>query len=303
MVVKGDGSLIEAAVALNCPVETILSGPAASVVGARYLSRRERRLRLRHGRHDHRHRDAARRPAGAEQGRRHRRRLEAPWSRRWPSTPTASAATARCGSTSIRLRSSARAASCRSACSAISIPRCWRSCAQHAASDDLVPYRGQFALRQRPLDAGQASLNPSQIVIWSTARRGAGAAGRSDQQPGDRARLGRLVDRGLVLMSGFTPSDAAHVLGQQDGWNRRGGPDSAPRSSCAATARADWHAAGRCRRPRAARCVEQVVRQIRRGHPRRRHRRGRNRRSSGLGQARPAHDRPRARRRCRSRRR
>ena len=38
MVVKGDGSLIEAAVAMACPVETILSGPAASVVGAHHLS-------------------------------------------------------------------------------------------------------------------------------------------------------------------------------------------------------------------------------------------------------------------------
>src|SRR5690606_18611420 len=35
MVVKGDGSLIEAEVAMSCPVEPILSGPAASVVGAR----------------------------------------------------------------------------------------------------------------------------------------------------------------------------------------------------------------------------------------------------------------------------
>jgi len=38
MVVKGDGSLIEANMALERPVETILSGPAASVIGARYLS-------------------------------------------------------------------------------------------------------------------------------------------------------------------------------------------------------------------------------------------------------------------------
>jgi N-methylhydantoinase A/oxoprolinase/acetone carboxylase beta subunit len=38
MVVKGDGSLIRAEVALERPVETILSGPAASVVGARHLS-------------------------------------------------------------------------------------------------------------------------------------------------------------------------------------------------------------------------------------------------------------------------
>ena len=38
MVVKGDGSLIDQQVALTCPVETILSGPAASLVGARHLS-------------------------------------------------------------------------------------------------------------------------------------------------------------------------------------------------------------------------------------------------------------------------
>ncbi len=76
MVVKGDGSLIKSDLALTCPVETILSGPAASLVGARHLARRGRHPGLRHGRHHHRHRDAARRPAGAEQGRRDRRRLE-----------------------------------------------------------------------------------------------------------------------------------------------------------------------------------------------------------------------------------
>jgi len=38
MVVKGDGSLMESSVAKERPVETILSGPAASVVGAQHLS-------------------------------------------------------------------------------------------------------------------------------------------------------------------------------------------------------------------------------------------------------------------------
>ncbi len=38
MVVKGDGSLISASLAMVQPVETILSGPAASVVGATFLS-------------------------------------------------------------------------------------------------------------------------------------------------------------------------------------------------------------------------------------------------------------------------
>ncbi len=39
MIVKGDGSLMKAGIALEYPVETILSGPAASVVGAGFLTR------------------------------------------------------------------------------------------------------------------------------------------------------------------------------------------------------------------------------------------------------------------------
>ena len=38
MIVKGDGSLIPAAEAIDKPVETILSGPAASAIGGRFLS-------------------------------------------------------------------------------------------------------------------------------------------------------------------------------------------------------------------------------------------------------------------------
>ncbi len=38
MIVKGDGSLMQASVALEYPVETLLSGPAASVVGAGHLT-------------------------------------------------------------------------------------------------------------------------------------------------------------------------------------------------------------------------------------------------------------------------
>jgi N-methylhydantoinase A/oxoprolinase/acetone carboxylase beta subunit len=41
MVVKGDGSLMEAGMALERPVETICSGPAASLIGAQYLCQKE----------------------------------------------------------------------------------------------------------------------------------------------------------------------------------------------------------------------------------------------------------------------
>ncbi len=35
----------------------------------------------------------------------------------------------------------------------------------------------------------------------------------------DRARVPRLIEKGLLRMSGFTPSDAAHILGRQAQWN------------------------------------------------------------------------------------
>ena len=38
----------------------------------------------------------------------------------------------------------------------------------------------------------------------------------------DRSRLPRLIDRGLLQISGFTPSDAAHVLGLQSQWSTEG---------------------------------------------------------------------------------
>jgi N-methylhydantoinase A/oxoprolinase/acetone carboxylase beta subunit len=44
MIVKGDGSLIASEMALDRPIETIVSGPAASMVGARYLSGYENAL-------------------------------------------------------------------------------------------------------------------------------------------------------------------------------------------------------------------------------------------------------------------
>ena len=38
MVVRGDGALISSDVAQEKPIETILSGPAASIVGAQWLT-------------------------------------------------------------------------------------------------------------------------------------------------------------------------------------------------------------------------------------------------------------------------
>ena len=146
MVVKGDGSLVSAEFALDRPVETILSGPAASVVGARHLAGEERRRRLRHGRHDDRYRAARRRSAGAGSGRRHggrladhgrggrrpylrsRRRQRGPPRGQWPS---------------------GRAAPAGAAQPALprNIPPCWRYCARSTRPIASNRRAGRFALR------------------------------------------------------------------------------------------------------------------------------------------------------------
>src|SRR5687767_1444002 len=88
------------------------------------------------------------------------------------------------------------------------------------ANEEIVPYRGQFALRQRPLDAGRASLSAGQLELWDKLEKGPVPLADLLYSPAMQRHLGRLVDRGLVAISSLTPSDAAHVLGLQDHWNR-----------------------------------------------------------------------------------
>jgi N-methylhydantoinase A/oxoprolinase/acetone carboxylase beta subunit len=217
MVVKGDGSLIEAAVAMECPVETILSGPAASVVGARYLSGEDdvfvsdmggttTDVALLSGGRPVLNRDGA--TVGG-----FRTMVEAVGVHTFGLG----------GDSEARLNEDGLIVGPRRVMPLSLLghqfPSTLEILRQHRQTDDPVPHRGQFALRQRPLDAGEASLNPSQALIWSKLAEGPQALAEIISGPGALRALGRLVDRGLVLMSGFTPSDAAHLLGQQQGWS------------------------------------------------------------------------------------
>lgn len=217
MVVKGDGSLIEAGVAMECPVETILSGPAASVVGARYLSGEDdvvvadmggttTDIALLSGGRPVLNREGA--TVGG-----FRTMVEAVGVHTFGLG----------GDSEVRLAEEGLVVGPRRVMPLSLLghqhPALIAVLRQHRESDDPVPHRGQFALRQRPLDAGEASLNPTQAVLWTRLADGPQALADLISSPGALRALGRLVDRGLVLLSGFTPSDAAHLLGMQDGWS------------------------------------------------------------------------------------
>ena len=215
MVVKGDGSLISAAEALRRPVETILSGPAASVVGAHHLCGEDDVLvsdiggtttdvaLLRAGR-------PALDPRGATVG-------------GWRTMVEAvSVHTFGLGGDSelhIDEGASMRVGPGRA------VPLSLLA-TQHPVVIDIlrdalgsyVPARPRFALRLRPLSYGGGRLSRFEQEIWDRLGDGpASIASMAEDLILARA-LQRLVQRGLVAVSAFTPSDASHLLGRQRDW-------------------------------------------------------------------------------------
>jgi N-methylhydantoinase A/oxoprolinase/acetone carboxylase beta subunit len=257
MVVKGDGSLIEAAVAMESPVETILSGPAASVVGAHYLSGEgdvfvvdmggtTSDIALLAGGRPVLNRDGA--IVGG-----FRTMVEAVGVHTFGLG----------GDSEVRLEAHGLIVGPRRVMPlsllAHQYPAALAVLREQEGSSDPIRQRGRFAIRQRPLDAGQASLNPAQAAVWNRLADGPQPLATLVAGPAAVRALGRLVDRGLVLLAGFTPSDAAHILGLQRGWSveaARLGAEIFLR----ADAQGDWHPAGDAA-GFAAQVVEQVVRQ------------------------------------------
>lgn len=219
MVVKGDGSLIKSDLALTCPVETILSGPAASLVGARHLAGEDEIFvsdmggtttdiaMLRGGR-------PVLNKEGATVG-------------GWKTMVEAVAVHTYGlgGDSEVRIDDhhgfmvGPRRAVPLSLLATQHPPVLGVLRAQEA-SEEMVPHRGQFALRLRPLDAGRSSLSTGQLELWDKLADGPVALAELLFSPAMQRHLGRLADRGLVAVSGLTPSDAAHVLGLQGHWNR-----------------------------------------------------------------------------------
>ncbi|KQC11678.1 MAG: hypothetical protein APR62_09330 [Smithella sp. SDB] len=224
MVVKGDGSLINASVALEYPVETILSGPAASVVGARYLS----------GIDD---------VFVADMG-----------------GTTTDIAILRAGQ-SVLNEDGAIIGGWKTMVEAVSVhtyglggdsqvtwtksgdmllgpvrvvplsllahqyPAVITTLHQQVSQKSVRLHYGQFALRQRPLDVARENLTAFQTMVWEALADGPLALDLlldSEVTMLKLYALKRLAERGLVIIGGFTPTDAAHVLGYVKEWSLEG---------------------------------------------------------------------------------
>ena len=219
MVVKGDGSLMDAGVALACPVETILSGPAASLVGALQLSGEETVIVSDMG-------GTTTDIAMLKQGRPVLNK-EGATVGGWKTMVEAVAVHTYGlgGDSEVRLDEQLGFTLGPRRVVPLSLlatqyPAILDALRDQAASDEMLPHRGEFALRQRPLDTGAAGLSAGQQQVWDRLAAGPVALADMIVGPAVARHVARLVDRGLVVISGLTPSDAAHVLHLQTGWVR-----------------------------------------------------------------------------------
>ena len=221
MVVKGDGSLVDAATALRSPVETILSGPAASVVGAQHLARLDDAFVSDIG-------GTTTDVALVKDG---RPQLD-PLGARVGGYRTMVRAVAvhtfgLGGDSEVRLNDRGRLTVGPRRAVPLSLlasryPEVIRTMETQAERGWPGEWDGAFVLRQRALDTDPASLSRPQRRIWDALENGPVSLEwlYSDQSP--TLSLSRLLDRGLVILSRLTPSDASHLLGFHHGWEKRG---------------------------------------------------------------------------------
>ncbi len=220
MVVRGDGALISAEFALERPIETILSGPAASIVGARWMTGATDALVsdiggtttdvavLRDGR-------PAIDPEGARVGP-FRTMVEAVAMRTSGLGGDSEAHFVSKGlSSSISL--GPRRVVPVSLIAMDAPERVHQVLEKQLRSSTLSEYFARF-VRAVP-GAHRTGLPPRDEALLQRIGDQLHPLGEVLENRLEYNALRRLVDRGLVQISGVTPSDASHVLGRADTWD------------------------------------------------------------------------------------
>ncbi len=218
MVVRGDGALISAAMVRERPIETILSGPAASIVGARWLTGASDALvsdiggtttdvaLLRNGLPEID-------PEGARVGGL-RTMVEAVAMRTSGLGGDSEVHVLATGLTG-GLRLGPRRLIPVSLLAVEHGPMVHAALDRWLSSDTAGEFDGRFVIPMQGqtggLTAREATVlervtKPMPLSLALTSRL-------------EVAAMERLVARGLVMISGVTPSDASHVLGRLDAWD------------------------------------------------------------------------------------
>lgn len=222
MVVRGDGALVTAAFARHRPIETILSGPAASLVGARHMTGLDNAIVSDIG-------GTTTDVAVLDKG---RPRLDPNGATVGGFRTMVEAVAMRTfglgGDSEVSLDDNAMAPSIKlgprrlvplSLLAANHGESVLAHLERQVKAANVGRLDGRFALRTGVPAQLASGLSKSEAELYERIT--------SEPQPLDRllasisqaATVNRLVARGLVHVSGFTPSDACHVLGLQDNWN------------------------------------------------------------------------------------
>jgi N-methylhydantoinase A/oxoprolinase/acetone carboxylase beta subunit len=216
MVVTGDGSLLGAEAARLRPIETILSGPAASAVGAAHLA----------GLDDAVVADIGGTTTDVSVLRGGRPRLAATGATVGGHVTMIEAIEVRTaglgGDSEVRQHEGHLVLGPRRVVPlsllAMQHEHVLEILAAQLARGRPREHDGRLVLRRRaPGDA--QGLGPSLRRAWALLESGPATL----EEVIDRQHLGlaarKLIERGLAVGAGFTPSDAAHLLGQQSGWS------------------------------------------------------------------------------------
>ena len=222
MVVRGDGALISADFAKVRPIETILSGPAASLIGASHLTGETNAIIsdiggtttdiavLRDGqpRLD---------PNGATVGG-WRTMVEAV-AMRTVGLGGDSEVRLGLGGLDARLILGPRRV--------IPLSLMARDYPElvHDALDRqlrrrfLSEFDARFVIPSGHVQVDELELSAGERSLYELALEGAAPADRISRSPLQSATLNRLVSKGLVMIAALSPSDAAHVIGVHDDWD------------------------------------------------------------------------------------
>ncbi|NGO65153.1 hydantoinase/oxoprolinase family protein [Rhizobium daejeonense] len=222
MVVRGDGALISAAEARLRPIETILSGPAASLVGARYLTGLEDAVVSDIG-------GTTTDVAVMENG---RPRLDADGAVVGGYRTMVEAVAMRTyglgGDSEVRFDDRGLAPRIDlgprrfvplSLAAMLHGEAVIGTLERQLRSAHVGRHDGRFAVRTGVPDHLSAGLQPQEATLFARITDIPVALDQLLTVTQQKATLDRLVARGLVHICGLTPSDAMHVLGRQGQWN------------------------------------------------------------------------------------
>ncbi|QND51724.1 hydantoinase/oxoprolinase family protein [Phyllobacterium sp. 628] len=222
MVVRGDGALVSAAFARHRPIETILSGPAASLVGARHMTGLDNAIVSDIG-------GTTTDVAVLDKG---RPRLDPNGATVGGFRTMVEAVAMRTfglgGDSEVSLDDNAMAPRIKLGPRRL-VPLSLLA-ANHGAVviDHLArqvkaasPGRldGRFALLTGVPEQMASGLSKGEAELYIKVTREPQPLDRLLNSVSQAATINRLVARGLVHLSGFTPSDACHVLDLQSNWN------------------------------------------------------------------------------------